>query len=105
MRPGRRSRSRAPSSRCRTADAAAVTADLPHPNACLTCPAFLTDATFLDQHREQLSRTEQLIAHGQANGNDRLVEINQATRVNLIAIIQRAEQLGKTRREDSDAAA
>ena len=77
----------------------------PHPNACLTCPAFLTDATFLEQHREQLTRTEQLIAHGQANGNDRLVEINEATRVNLIAIIQRAEQLGETRREDTDAAA
>jgi integrase len=77
----------------------------PHPNACLTCPAFLTDATFLEQHREQLTRTEQLIAHGQANGNDRLVEINQPTKVNLIAIIQRAEQLGETRREDTDAAA
>ena len=65
----------------------------PHPNACLTCPAFLTDQTFLTQHREQLARTEQLIKLGQANGNQRLVEINQATKISLEAIIDRAEQL------------
>src|ERR1017187_7590146 len=29
----------------------------PHPNACLTCPSFLTDQTFLPAHREQLART------------------------------------------------
>lgn len=78
----------------------------PHPNACLTCPAFLTDETFLDQHREQLARTEQLIAHGRAQGNDRLVEINEATKVNLVAIIERAEQLtADNDEEDADAAA
>jgi integrase len=78
----------------------------PHPNACLTCPAFLTDETFLDQHREQLDRTEQLIAHGEANGNERLIEINEATKVNLIAIIERAEQLKADHdEEDEDAAA
>jgi integrase len=65
----------------------------PHPNACLTCSAFLTDHTFLPQHREQLERTEQLIELGKENGNERLVEINEATRVNLVAIIERAEQL------------
>ena len=36
----------------------------PHPNACLTCPAFLTGQSFLPQHREQLGRTEQLIELG-----------------------------------------
>ena len=82
----------------------------PHPNACLTCPAFLTDQTFLAQHREQLARTERLIELGKANGNQRLVEINEATRVNLIAIIERAEQLEQQahddeRREGNDAAA
>ena len=34
----------------------------PHPNACLTCDSFLTTAEFLPQHRDQLTRTEQLIA-------------------------------------------
>jgi integrase len=80
----------------------------PHPNACLTCSAFLTGQTFLPQHREQLERTEQLIELGKANGNERLVEINEVTRVNLVAIIERAEQLerdNRTREEDEDAAA
>jgi integrase len=80
----------------------------PHPNACLTCSAFLTGQTFLPQHREQLARTEQLIELGRENGNERLVEINEATKVNLVAIIERAEQLERdnpTREEDEDAAA
>jgi integrase len=83
----------------------------PHPNACLTCPAFLTDQTFLPQHREQLARTEQLIELGKHNGNERLVEINEATRINLVAIIERAEQLEREqhdspeREEHKDAAA
>jgi hypothetical protein len=83
----------------------------PHPNACLTCPAFLTDQTFLVQHREQLERTEQLIELGKDNGNERLVEINDATRVNLVAIIERAEQLERRQpdntqgEEEKDAAA
>jgi integrase len=80
----------------------------PHPNACLTCSAFLTDQTFLPQHREQLARTEQLIELGSENGNERLVEINEATRVSLVAIIERAEQLDRdtpTREEEDDAAA
>jgi integrase len=84
----------------------------PHPNACLTCPAFLTDQTFLAQHREQLTRTEQLIKLGRENGNQRLVEINEATRVSLVAIIERAEQFDRDTHEhptggraDEDAAA
>ena len=83
----------------------------PHPNACLTCPAFLTDQTFLPQHRDQLARTEQLIELGNKNGNERLVEINQATRANLVAIIERAEQLEQdkhtnpARGKNADAAA
>ena len=72
----------------------------PHPNACLTCPSFLTDQTFLPQHREQLARTEQLIELGKENGNERLVAINETTRVNLIAIIERAEQLEREQAEN-----
>jgi hypothetical protein len=74
----------------------------PHPNACLTCPSFLTDQTFLPQHREQLARTEQLIEHGKQNGNQRLIEINETTRVNLVAIIERAEQLERQQREEEN---
>ena len=74
----------------------------PHPNACMTCSAFLTGQTFLPQHREQLERTEQLIELGKANGNQRLVEINEATRVNLVAIIERAEQLEREPRDNPE---
>ena len=84
----------------------------PHPNACLTCSAFLTDQTFLSQHREQLERTEHLIKLGSENGNQRLVEINEADRVSLVAIIERAEALEheqqndpERQEEDRDAAA
>jgi hypothetical protein len=74
----------------------------PHPNACLTCPSFLTDQTFLPQHREQLARTEQLIEYSKQNGNQRLIEINETTRVNLVAIIERAEQLERQHREEEN---
>jgi hypothetical protein len=74
----------------------------PHPNACLTCPSFLTGPTFLAEHREQLARTEQLIELGRQNGNERLVAINETTRVNLVAIIDRAEQLEREQREEEN---
>lgn len=65
----------------------------PHPNACLTCPDFLTDGQFLDQHREQLARTRDLIADGNTRGNLRIVEINQRVESNLARIITTIEQL------------
>jgi hypothetical protein len=69
----------------------------PHPNACLTCDSFLTTAEFLPAHRDQLHRTEQLIAQAQADGRQRLVEINEPVRLNLIRIIDGLEGL-----EDAD---
>jgi hypothetical protein len=56
----------------------------------------------LPAHREQLARTEQLIEHGKQNGNQRLIEINETTRVNLVAIIERAEQLERQHREEEN---
>lgn len=69
----------------------------PHPNACLTCDSFLTTAEFLAQHRDQLSRTDQLIAQAEADGRQRLVEINEPVRLNLIRIIDGLDAL-----EDGD---
>jgi hypothetical protein len=63
----------------------------PHPNACLTCDSFLTTAEFLPQHREQLTRTERLIAEAQADGHHRLVEMNKPVRLNLLRIIDGLE--------------
>jgi Family of unknown function (DUF6262) len=56
----------------------------PHPNACLTCDSFLTTVEFLPQHRDQLTRTEQLIAQAQADGRQRLVDMNEPVRLNLV---------------------
>lgn len=67
--------------------------ECPHPNACLTCPDFLTDVTFLDGHREQRSRTRKLIATAEDNGQFRLVEMNRKVEVNLDAIIATLETL------------
>jgi hypothetical protein len=66
----------------------------PHPNACLTCDSFLTTSEFLPQHREQLTRTEQLINQAQADGRQRLVEMNEPVRLNLVRIIDGLEALG-----------
>jgi hypothetical protein len=65
----------------------------PHPNACLTCDSFLTTIEFLPAHRDQLTRTEQLIAHAEADGRWRLVEMNEPVRLNLIRIIDGLEAL------------
>ena len=65
----------------------------PHPNACLTCDSFLTTAEFLPSHRDQLARTERLIAEAEADGRLRLVEMNEPVRLNLIRIIDGLEAL------------
>jgi integrase len=69
----------------------------PHPNACLTCDSFLTTAEFLPAHRDQLARTEQLIAQAEVDGRQRLVEMNEPVRLNLIRIIEGLDAL-----EDAD---
>jgi hypothetical protein len=73
----------------------------PHPNACLTCPSFLTTTEFLPQHREQLDRTDQLIAQAEADGQQRLVDMNTPIRLNLLRIIDGLETL-ETGASDGD---
>jgi hypothetical protein len=63
------------------------------PKACLTCDSFLTTAEFLPAHRDQLARTEQLIAQAEADRRQRLVEINEPVRLTLIRIIDGLEAL------------
>src|SRR5919109_253038 len=65
----------------------------PHPNACLTCDSFLTTTEFLPADRDQLTRTEQLIAQAETEGRQRLVEMNEPVRLNLIRIIDGLESL------------
>jgi hypothetical protein len=77
-------------------------------NACLTCPMFVTTAEFLPQHHSQLRATRKLIAHGEADGQLRLVEMNRTVETNLLAIIAAVEpdnssQTGSPTTEHSNA--
>lgn len=65
----------------------------PHPNACLTCDHFLTDASFLPVHHEQLTRTDDMIAKAEENGWERMLENSHRDRLSLVAIIEGLENL------------
>ena len=64
----------------------------PHPNACLTCDDFLTDRRHLGAHRDQLERTRKLIATAEADGNFRMVEMNQRVETSLVRVIDAIER-------------
>lgn len=68
-----------------------VAGPCPHPNACLNCAHFRTDATFLEVHRAELHETERVIAKADANGWVRQSEMNARKRTNLINIVTTLE--------------
>jgi integrase/recombinase XerD len=68
-----------------------VAGPCPHPNACLNCAHFRTDATFLDVHRAELRETESIIAKADANGWVRQSEMNARKRTSLINIVTTLE--------------
>ena len=68
----------------------------PHPNACLTCDDFLTDAGHLDTHRHHLERTRKLIATADQSGNFRMAEMNRHVEQNLVTIIATIEKRATT---------
>ncbi len=47
----------------------------PHPNACLCCENFLTDATYRPVHAHQLAENQRLMAEAQTAGQARRVEL------------------------------
>jgi integrase len=47
----------------------------PHPNACLSCPSFLTDESFRGVHEQQRGETHRLLENARQNHNLRLVEL------------------------------
>jgi hypothetical protein len=67
--------------------------ECPHPNACLTCPDFLTTREHLPGHRDQLASTMTLIDSATLAGHDRIVEQNAQVKLNLIKIIEGLEAL------------
>ena len=68
-----------------------VAGPCPHPNACLNCAHFRTDASFLEVHRAELLETEQIIGKAQANGWTRQIEMNARKRASLINIVTALE--------------
>lgn len=66
----------------------------PHPNACHSCPHFLTDVRYRPVLEEQLERAEQRIADAERAGHERLAEINRPDVVDLRRIIAGLDRLG-----------
>lgn len=73
----------------------------PHPNACLTCPDFLTTVEHLPAHRDQLASTVALIETAKAAGHDRIVDQNEQLKLNLINIVEGLEALPQTNQRDA----
>jgi len=63
----------------------------PHANACHVCPVFVTTPEFLPQHREHREQTHRLLDTARANGQLRMVEMNQQVLGNLDRIITKLE--------------
>ena len=69
-----------------------VAGPCPHPNACLNCAHFRTDARFLDVHKAELRDTERVITKANANGWTRQIEMNERKRNNLVSIVTSLER-------------
>ena len=67
----------------------------PHPNACHSCPHFLTDERYRPVLQEQLERAEQRVADAERGGHERLAEINRPDALNLRRIIAGLDRLGE----------
>ena len=63
----------------------------PHANACLTCPSFRTDETFLSLHKEQLARCEDIVSASNSLNYVRQAELNKTVAENLRVIIKALE--------------
>lgn len=68
-----------------------VQGSCPHANACLTCSNFRTDHRYLLQHKEQLERTEDIIATCASKGWTRQLEMNEKIKISLVNIIEPLE--------------
>ena len=66
----------------------------PHPNACHSCPHFLTDERYRPVLEEQLARAEQRVGDAERAGHERLAEINRPDVLDLRRIIGGLDQLG-----------
>lgn len=76
--------------------------ECPHPNACLTCPDFLTTVEFLPIHIEQRAATLRLIEDAEREGHARVADMNKPILINLDSMIAALTEPGD--QEASDAA-
>ncbi|WP_235611010.1 hypothetical protein [Candidatus Enterovibrio altilux] len=60
-----------------------------HANACLTCPNFRTDHRYLPQHKDQLNRTEEIIARCSSKGWARQIEMNKKSNNHSLTSLNR----------------
>jgi integrase/recombinase XerD len=60
-------------------------------NACLTCSDFRTTIEYLDQHKQHLERTNQVLVVAQTNGWERQIQINLDVKNSLEKIITTLE--------------
>ena len=67
----------------------------PHANAYLTCPSFCTDSTFLDAHKEQLSRCNAIVDASIDKSFTRQAQLNAEVAENLTNIIEAIESESK----------
>jgi integrase len=65
----------------------------PHPNACHSCPHFLTDERYRPVLQEQLERAERRVAEAERAGQERLAEINRPDVLDLRRIIAGLDRL------------
>src|SRR5436309_13487872 len=65
----------------------------PHPNACLSCENFLTDASYRPIHQHQLAETQRLKADAERNGQARIVELLQRDQNALSRILTGLDEL------------
>jgi integrase len=66
----------------------------PHPNACHSCPHFLTDERYRPVLEEQLTRAEQRVGDAERAGHERLAEINRPDVLDLRRILAGLDRLG-----------
>jgi len=67
----------------------------PHPNACHSCPHFLTDERYRPVLEEQLTRAEQRVADAERAGHERVAEINRPDVLDLRRIIAGLDRLSE----------
>jgi len=76
----------------------------PHPNACLSCDNFLTDASFRPVHEHQLAHTRELRERARQDGSLRLVEVLERDERSLTRILHGLDEIDADKPEPDPAA-